>query len=196
MNLTSHDYVRCQDGKLGPHRHGSLILSEFAGSASIFNGHELMINPWDYREVADTINKALEMSPEQKRRNWEFLLNRMAPHTAVPWCNSLQESLVKAHRAQVSREPDHVSSLSINALKGSYENSNLRLIFVEDEGTFSQANSKSNKEPASLLEPLVDDPKNLVYVTSNKSPEQLEPLARMLPSRVGYIAENGCFKRD
>lgn len=59
MNLTSHDYVNSQDGKLAPQRHGSLILSEFTGSASIFVGHELLVNPWDYQEVADTINKAL-----------------------------------------------------------------------------------------------------------------------------------------
>lgn len=196
MNLTSHDYLYCQDGKLAPQRHGSLILSEFAGSASIFNGHELLVNPWDYREVADTINKALEMSPEQKQRNWEFLLDRMAPHTALSWASSLQECLTKSHKAQVSREPQHVSSLSVNTLKKSYGKSSVRLIFLEDGGTFAQANSRSNKEPAALLGHLVDDPRNLVYVTSNKSPEQLEPLIHMLPSRVGYIAENGCFVRE
>lgn len=196
MNLTSHDYLYCQDGKLSLQRHGSLILSEFTGSASIFNGHELLVNPWDYREVADTINKALEMSPEQKQHNWEFLLDRMAPHTAISWWKSIQESLTKAHRAQVSREPGQVSSLSVNNLKRSYENSSMRLIFLEDGGTFAQAHSRLNQDPASLLEPLVDDPKNLVYVTSNKSPEQLAPLIQMLPSRVGYIAESGCFKRE
>lgn len=196
MNLTGHDYLYCQDGKLAPQRHGSLILSEFTGSASIFNGHELLVNPWDYREVADTINKALEITPEQKQRNWEFLLNRMAPHTALSWVSSFQECLAKTHKAQLSREPHHVSTLSVNTLKRSYGKSSLRLIFLEDEGTFAQANAKSKKEPASLIEHLVDDPRNLVYVTSNKSPEQLEPLIHVLPKRVGCIAENGCFKRD
>lgn len=196
MNLTSHDYVNCQDGRLAPQRHGSLILSEFTGSASIFIGHELLVNPWDYQEVADTINKALELSPEQKQHNWQFLLDRMAPHTALSWVSSFQECLFNSHRAQLSHRPSEVSPLSVNALKKSYESSSMRLIFLEDEATFAQANPKSPKEPSSLLESLVDDPKNQVYVTSNKSPEQLELLINMLPNQVGYIAENGCFKRD
>ena len=45
MNLTSHDFIHCQDGELASQKHGSLILSEFTGSASIFQGHELLINP-------------------------------------------------------------------------------------------------------------------------------------------------------
>ncbi|KAM0316076.1 hypothetical protein ACHAPQ_011417, partial [Fusarium lateritium] len=42
MNLTSHEYLFCQDGKLLPEKkHGSLILSEFTGTSSLFNKNEL-----------------------------------------------------------------------------------------------------------------------------------------------------------
>lgn len=196
MNLTSHDYVNSQDGKLAPQRHGSLILSEFTGSASIFVGHELLVNPWDYQEVADTINKALGLSPEQKQRNWQFLLDRMASHTALSWVSSFRECLVSSHKAQFFHRPSQVPSLSVNALKKQYESSSTRLIFLEDEATFARTTSTSPREPSSLLEPLTNDPKNQVYITSNKSPEQLAPLITSLPPRIGYIAENGCFKRD
>lgn len=196
MNLTSHDYVNSQDGKLAPQRHGSLILSEFTGSASIFVGHELLVNPWDYQEVADTIKKALELSPEQKQRNWQFLLDRMAPHTALSWVSSFQECLVSSYKAQLFHRPSQVPSLSVNTLKKQYESSSTRLIFLEDEATFAPTTRTSPKEPSSLLELLTNDPKNQVYITSNKSPEQLAPLITSLPPRIGYIAENGCFKRD
>ncbi|RHZ49296.1 trehalose-6-phosphate synthase [Aspergillus thermomutatus] len=191
MNLTSHDYIHCQDGKVTPQYHGSLILSEFTGSASIFHGHEFLVNPWDYREVADAINKALEMSPEQKQRNWEFLLERKTPHTAVAWCNSFKAALAEAHSAQLSRELSLVATLSVPALKKSYEKATKRLFFLEDEGT-----SPVSAETTSLLEALLRDPKNLVYVTSNKSPEQIESQFASFSDKIGYVAENGCFKRE
>lgn len=195
MNLTSHDYIHCQDGKLTPQRHGSLILSEFTGSASIFNEHELLINPWDYKQCADALDKALEMSPEQKQRNWEFLLAKKASHTAVAWFTSFSKALSTAHGAQLSREPSQVSSLSVNSLKDSYDESSLRLFFLEDGGTVGSTASTPTAKSVSLLVNLLRDSKNLVYITSSKSPEQLEPVIKKLPNRVGYIAENGCFKR-
>ncbi|KAE8149368.1 glycosyltransferase family 20-domain-containing protein [Aspergillus avenaceus] len=196
MNLTCHDYLHCQDGKLTSHRHGSLILSEFTGSASIFHGHELLVNPWDYKVVADTINKALEMSPEQKQRNWESLLEKKAPYTALAWYNSFQTALHKAYSTQLSRDLSQVSSLPLQSLQEIYKESSLRLFLLEDEAIFQSDASESPINLVSLLERLLRDPKNLVYVTSNKSPEQLGARLHELSDRVGIIAENGCFVRE
>lgn len=195
MNLQSHDFLHCQDGRITAQQHGSLILSEFTGSASIFHGHDLLVNPWNYKEVADMINTSLEMSPEQKKRNWEFLLERKAPYTAVSWCNSFKISLARARSTQLSRELSQVSSLSVPKLKEAYDSSSLRLFFVEDEGGPSAASSFS-QHSRSLLQRLTADPSNVVYVTSSKSPEKLESMLKEFSNRVGYIAENGCFRRD
>lgn len=197
MNLTSHEYLHCQDGKMAAQRHGSLILSEFVGSASIFSGHELLVNPWDYKQCTDAIEKALEMSPEQKQRNWRFLLDRKAPHTAVAWFKLFHKALSTAHSLQLSREPSQISPLSVNTLKSSYDQAKRRLFFLEDEGILDSPTSTPTAKSVSLLENLTNDPKNTVYVTSNKSPEQLEPLIKNLPTGIlGYIAENGCFKLE
>lgn len=203
MNLTCHDYINCQDGKLTPQRHGSLILSEFTGSASIFQGHKLLVNPWDYQEVADTINNALELSAEQKQQNWQFLRDRMAPHTAMSWVSTFQSSLFKSSRAQSSHKPTPISALAVKAIKESYERSSRRLIFLEDESIFASmpqqkadSDPEPRPEPYSLLESLASNPKNQIYITSNKSPEQLAPITAKLPGHIGYIAENGCFKRE
>ncbi|RAK97821.1 trehalose-6-phosphate synthase [Aspergillus ibericus CBS 121593] len=195
MNLSSHDYIHCQDGILAPQRHGSLILSEFTGSASLFSGHELLINPWDYKEVADAINKALEMTPEQKERNWEFLLEQQTPYTAIAWFNSFQTALTNAHSTQLSRELDQVSPLSVNVVKEAYDTSSSRLFFLEDEGIIASTSGTST-DLVALLERLLADPENMIYVTSSKSPEQLDSILEELSTRVGVIAENGCFKRE
>ncbi|PWY91200.1 alpha,alpha-trehalose phosphate synthase subunit [Aspergillus heteromorphus CBS 117.55] len=195
MNLSSHDYIHCQDGVLAPQRHGSLILSEFTGSASLFSGHELLINPWDYKEVADAINTALEMTPEQKERNWEFLLEKKTPHTAVAWFGFFQAALTKAHSMQQARELDQVSPLSVDAVKEAYDSSESRLFFLEDEGILASTTGAPT-DLVALLERLLEDPKNQVYVTSSRSPEQLDSALDGLSTRVGFIAENGCFKRE
>lgn len=196
MNLTSHEYLHCQDGRVTAQRHGSLILSEFAGSASIFCGHELLVNPWYYKQCTDAINKALEMSPAQKQRNWQFLLDRKEPYTAAAWFKSFGTTLSTAHSLQPSREPSQVSTLSLNNLKVSYDESSLGLFFLEDGGTIDAVASIPTANSVSLIEKLVHDPKNLVYVTSNRSTKQLEGMIGAFPNRVGYIAENGCFKRE
>lgn len=46
MNLTSHEYIVCQEN-----HHGPLILSEFTGTYGSF-GACLRVNPWDYRVSA------------------------------------------------------------------------------------------------------------------------------------------------
>lgn len=202
MNLTSHDYIQCQDGKLTSQRHGSLILSEFAGSASIFGGHGLLVNPWDYKQCADAINAALTISPEQKQHNWQYLRSRMAPHTAIAWVNSFSKALSESRGALLFREPDQLSSLSINTLKRSYDDSSLRLFLLEDEGIIASTKTSNNpssspfQQTLSLLNKLLQDPRNIVYLTSSKSPEQLEPLRRAVPRGTGLIAENGCFLLD
>ena len=105
MNLSGHDFVVCQDGTSGvPQKYGSLILSEFTGSASIWSGHELLVNPWDYVQCADAINRALLMSAEDKEKNWRFLSGRMAKHTASMWCDTYLKALRQAYEMQSSRE--------------------------------------------------------------------------------------------
>ena len=193
MNLTSHDFIHCQDGQLVSQKHGSLILSEFTGSASIFQGHELIVNPWDYKQCADVINLALEMSPERRQHNWDFLFNRKAPHTAVSWYSSLQSTLREASSMQRSRETHAVTPLNLQALQNSYNASKNRLFFLEDGTTFKPDKTTPTKETADLIKALILDPKNTVYLTSNNSPDQLDHTASSLPTRLGLIAENGCF---
>jgi trehalose-6-phosphate synthase len=44
MNLTSHEYVVCQENT-----HSPLIISEFTGTYGSFGAAAIRINPWDYK---------------------------------------------------------------------------------------------------------------------------------------------------
>jgi trehalose 6-phosphate synthase/phosphatase len=193
MNLTSHDFIHCQDGELAAQQYGSLILSEFTGSARIFHGHPLLVNPWDYKQCADAINTALEMPTEQKKRNWEFLLDRKSPHTALAWYSSLQSALKEAHSMQQSRDTHTISPLDTDALQGSYSAAHTRLFFLEDGATFTPAPSLPSPTATDTFQALALDPRNTIYLTSNRSPDQLNTISQTLPAQIGLIAENGCF---
>ncbi|KXG45179.1 Trehalose-phosphatase [Penicillium griseofulvum] len=200
MNLTSHDFIHCQDGQLCFHQHGSLILSEFVGSASIFRGHKLLVNPWDYKQCADAIKSALEMSPAERKLNWNFLLDCKSPYTALKWHTGLQDALTKAHERQQIRQTNHLSQLSLEDLKKSYLATTARIFFLEDSAIFGAAfgieEPLPSKKACETLQTLISDPKNILYITSNRSTEQLQGALEKLPGELGFITESGCFLRE
>jgi trehalose-phosphatase len=202
MNLSGHDFVVCQDGASGiPQKYGSLILSEFTGSASIWSGHELLVNPWDYVQCADAINRALLMSAEDKEKIWRFLSDRMAKHTASMWCDTYLKALRQAYEMQSSREVHTISSLSMDTVREKYIASNSRVFILEDQAIFPSLRQHEggldtlNHDVLSMMTALSSDPKNVVYVTSSQTPKQLE-LSLAESPQIGLIAENGAFLRE
>jgi HAD superfamily hydrolase (TIGR01484 family) len=199
MNLTSHEYLFCQDGRFkGHNKYGSLILSEFTGSASVFGGNELSVNPWDYRQCADAIKTALEMGDEEKERRWKKLYAAVMHHTAEHWLTAFLERLDKVYSQQHSRDTTSVPRLSINALGHQYQNSERRLFILDYEGTLASWGSPNSiiltspQRTLDVLNDILSDDRNTVYVMSSRQPSELDGLFKRVP-HLGLIAENGCF---
>ncbi|PHH66753.1 hypothetical protein CDD81_5885 [Ophiocordyceps australis] len=99
MNLTSHEYIYCQDGKIVPEkRHGCLILSEFTGTTSLFNGAEVAVNPWDYWQCAEAIKTALEMGDDEKAARWQKLIKAVTQNTGAHWFDEFMTRLDSAYK--------------------------------------------------------------------------------------------------
>ncbi|RFU31239.1 hypothetical protein B7463_g5122, partial [Scytalidium lignicola] len=202
MNLTCHEYLFCQDGKFeGQNRYGSLILSEFTGSHSVFGGTELSVNPWDYRQCADAIKTALEMGDEEKERRWKKLYAAVMHHTAENWFTTFINRLDKVYEEQHSRDMTSVPRLSIHTLGKHYQESERRLFILDYEGTLASWGSPTSivltspQRTLDALNDLVSDERNMVYVMSSRQPEELDQLFKRV-SNLGLIAENGCFIKD
>ncbi|EEP82915.1 conserved hypothetical protein [Uncinocarpus reesii 1704] len=201
MNLTSHEYIHCQDGKFSDKKHGPLILSEFTGSASIFDGHPLLVNPWNYQQCADALNTALEMSPEEREHQWTKLNEAVNAHTTDKWIKKYIAALDKAFDEQSCRDNVSIPRLSVMKLINLYKASSRRLFIVDYEGTLASWGSPTSivlttpKRAIDTLNDLLEDPKNIVYVMSSRMPEEMERLFRQVPG-LGLIAENGCFVRE
>ena len=198
MNLTSHEYLLCQDGKIYPNqKHGSLILSEFTGTSSLFHKHELSVNPWDYRQCADAIKQALEMGDEEKKQRWEKLSDIVSLHTGSYWFSEFLNRLNIAHDQQHKRSQLHVPPLSITTFSTKYQAAGRRLFFLDFEGTLvcwgpvNQIITVSLQRTLDILIDLLLDERNIVYVMSGRRPEELDRIFRRVPN-LGLIAENGC----
>ena len=201
MNLTSHEYVYCQDGSYGNKAYGSLILSEFTGSASIFGNHALLVNPWDYRQCAEAIHTALTRDEPKRKQVWQELHNAVLQNSTANWVKSFSEALTRVWDEQSSREIMAVPRLSVPRLIERYRETKRRLMIIDYEGTLASWGSPSSiilttpQRAITTLTDLTDDPNNVVYVMSSRMPEEMERLFRQV-NNLGLIAENGCFVRE
>lgn len=201
MNLTSHEFLACQDGNHYGKKHGSLILSEFAGTSSLFGGNELSVNPWSYRQCSEAIRKAVEMSDEEKATRWGKLSDTIKHHTGGIWFSQYLKSLDTAYEEQNRHDQTSVPRLNLQKLDLRYGQTQRRLFLLDLEGTLIPYNPMSSMVPMNpqrtlaVLNDLVADPRNTVYVMSARRPDELDRLFRLVPN-IGIVAENGCFIKN
>jgi trehalose 6-phosphate synthase len=79
MNLVAKEFVACQRDQ-----QGVLILSELAGAAESA-AWSTTVNPYDPEGVADTLARALAMSPEERRGRMAQLRGALARHDIRHW---------------------------------------------------------------------------------------------------------------
>jgi len=181
--------------------HAPLILSEFTGTSSLFEGHDLSVNPWDYRQCADAIKTALEMSSEEREQRWSKLMNIVVHHTAEYWAVSYLERLSKVWKEHSRRDTLSIPRLSVSELGEKYKAAQKRLFILDYEGTLAAFGASTSivftspQRTLDVLNDLLFDDKNVVYVMSGRTPGELDRLFRRVP-RLGLIAENGCFLKE
>lgn len=215
MNLTCHEFVYCNE------RNGPVILSEFTGSASVFQDDAILVNPWDNKGLKDAFYRALTMSDSEKKTRWHNLRTLVVDHTGEEWVEFWIEQLQKSwedDQARTARKPN------IPYLKELYHDADnsARLIMFEipvgnalsEQGSQNQPPVSNKTRPSlarrttlhstgaayfasrivSVLNKLLDDPRNNIYVTSSESRAYMERTFRQLPS-VGLVAESGKYIR-
>ncbi|MCJ1307860.1 hypothetical protein MMC25_001508 [Agyrium rufum] len=201
MNLSSREFLFCQDGRYTKKKHGSLILSEFTGSTSFFQGSELSVNPWDYRQCAEAIRKSLQMSDSEREQRWTKLMEVTKYHTAERWVSTFLDHLAKKWKDHARRDTISIPRLNVNELVEQYKSSSRRLLMLDYEGTMAAFGGQDSiifnlpDRTRQVIEDLIADERNIVYVMSGRRPDELDRLFYTIP-RVGLIAENGCFYKE
>lgn len=217
LNLTSNEFIVATSEKKSP-----LILSEFTGSSSVLNCDgegALLINPWDTKRFAEAFKTALTMSTEEKSKRWKNCLNPVMKKESKVWVYNCVESIKKSWSQEHVRSLAFTTPLSRNIYEKFYASNRggKRLFFLNLETstvvtTFTESDSVlleiTSAKPAeavlrsaafteptrfmALLNDLISDPLNYVYITSFMKRSDLQ--SRYLKTnKVGLIAENGGY---
>ncbi|KAJ3409489.1 hypothetical protein HDU80_000540 [Chytriomyces hyalinus] len=190
MNLTSHEYVVCQEVKKSP-----LIISEFAGTYTSL-GAALRVNPWDTQEVADAIYEALTMSEEEKRHRWTEMVRYVSTHTAQNFVEKFVGAIPRVHEDLVT---SRIPMLDTGNVLNAYRGSKRRIFFLDHDGTIVPNASgyvsndivQTSADVVELVRQLSSNPNNFVYLMSGRRKKDLAQFAGI--PNVGLCAENGCF---
>lgn len=197
MNLTTHEYIICQEEKQSP-----LILSEFTGTYSALKAC-IGINPWNTKQVAHAIHKALTMSEDEGRARWADLHRTVVTQTALQWITSLLSRLERAHIEQQRRDNTFIPKLEVGQIVSEWRADQSRLIMLDLEGSLLPESivflrkAQQLELPEQLVTTLTElagDSKNSIYVFSSLSSAFLDKIAEKVP-RVGIVSEDGCSVR-
>ncbi|MGA3026291.1 MAG: trehalose-6-phosphate synthase [Bryobacteraceae bacterium] len=99
MNLVAKEFVAAREDD-----QGVLILSRFAG-ASHELADALVVNPYDAEELAHSLHRALEMSPEERRMRMRRMRATVRERNIYRWAGSLIGDLCAVRTADPTPRP-------------------------------------------------------------------------------------------
>ncbi|SDG40389.1 bifunctional alpha,alpha-trehalose-phosphate synthase (UDP-forming)/trehalose-phosphatase [Psychroflexus sediminis] len=153
MNLVAKEYVATRTRK-----DGVLVLSEMAG-ASIEMNEALLINPFNFEEIADSIKQALEMPKAEQKQRMQALQNRVSRYSVKKWANEFMNSLDQVHKVynviEAEKVDENIKAIFIKKLRSDEK----KIMFLDYDGTLvnftnNPQDAKPDKELFSILEKL------------------------------------------
>ncbi len=199
MNLVAHEFVLCQSEPGLPGRwRGSLLLSEFAGSAQVLPG-ALLVNPWDVDAVVERLGTALELEPRERRRRLETMSGRVEALDCRRWAEGFLARLGRYSRRERGRRlPPDVDGEVKERLKRRFARARARTVLLDYDGTLRELEAHPDlavPTPAitSVLSNLAALPATEVHIVSGRRRRNLEQWFGKLP--VHLSAEHGYLAR-
>jgi trehalose 6-phosphate synthase/phosphatase len=172
MNLVAKEYVACKaEGD------GVLVLSEFAGAAAEM-GEALLINPFDEERTALSIERALTLDEDERRRRMERLHSRILHNNVFRWGERFLASLEDAVSERGRYSDTQPKRLRTTEVLDAYRRASRRLLMIDYDGTlvpFAGQPWQAVPPPVvmRLLTSLAAEPHNCVALTSGRTAEDL-----------------------
>jgi trehalose 6-phosphate synthase len=89
MNLVAKEFVASRNDE-----DGALILSQFTGASRELRD-ALLVNPYDVEQIAETIRRALEMTPEERQARMQRMRRTVKEHNVYRWAADLIAELAE-----------------------------------------------------------------------------------------------------
>jgi trehalose 6-phosphate synthase/phosphatase len=129
MNLVAKEYVACCTDQ-----RGVLILSEMAG-ASRELGEAITINPATREEIAQALETALEMAPDEQARRLSIMQERLRKHDVHRWAREFLARLQNVRAEQQRFTSGIMSADDRRHLVARYRAATRRLLLLDYDGT-------------------------------------------------------------
>lgn len=194
LNLVSKEYVACK-----PDGNGVLVLSEFAGAAAEM-GEALQINPYDDERTAQTIEKALNLSQQERRERMSALFRRVTHNNVFAWGERFVFNLKESISLRSYNSTEKPEQLPSKAVANAFRKAQNRLLLLDYDGTLVPfANRPQDAVPPknllSLLKKLGNNPDATVTIVSGRSAADLEKWFGNI-SNFWLAAEHGAVIRS
>ena len=186
MNLVAKEFVASRQDE-----RGVLILSELAGAALELTD-ALIINPTDTQEVANAIERGLNMPADEQERRMKYMRQHLQNHNVFRWSNDFLTAF-----SDMTNQPDVETDLPIPAFITAFADAQQRLLLFDFDGTLAPivnnpADAKPTDETLVALRHLAEG-SDLVII-SGRSRAFLEKTFAGIPIRL--VAEHGAFMKD
>ena len=89
MNLVAKEFVASQD----PNEPGALVLSQFAGAANELTS-AVIVNPYDTEDTALGMQRALNMSLEERRERYQDMMSALQRFDLAAWRQAFVNDLI------------------------------------------------------------------------------------------------------
>ena len=173
MNLVAKEYIATRTQK-----DGVLILSEMAGASKELN-EALLINPFNYEEIADSIKQALEMPKHEQKQRMAALQDRVSRYDVKKWADEFMDSLSKVHKVYQTIQAKKVDQDDLTEFKNQINSTQKKLIFLDYDGTLvnftnQPKDAKPDEELFSILKKLNSKPNVKLVIISGRDKETLD----------------------
>ncbi len=193
MNLMAKEYIASKvNGR------GVLILSEMAGAAKEL-GEAIIVNANDNEQIVDALQRALEMSEEEKVARNRTMRERVRRYNVVRWSQEFLEALDRAKRVQKEMRTRLLPRRTRRRLRSAYRSAARRLWLLDYEGTLvpfadKPEEARPRQRVLDVLGQLAKSPRDELVLTSRRRREALEQWFGEL--EIGLVAEHGVWIRQ
>ncbi|MBW1712181.1 MAG: bifunctional alpha,alpha-trehalose-phosphate synthase (UDP-forming)/trehalose-phosphatase [Deltaproteobacteria bacterium] len=173
MNLVAKEFIATKtDGQ------GALVLSEMAGAAREM-GEAIMVNPNNVNQVAEAIDKALSMDPEEKTRRVRAMQDRLQRYDVISWAEDFLAGVAQIKKIQQGYAVRRLTSEGQQELIEDYVASQHRLFLFDYDGTLAPfadrpEMARPDEDLLDLLKTLPANGANKVVIISNRDRNTME----------------------
>lgn len=191
MNLVAKEFVasRVDDD-------GVLILSEFAGASAELDG-AVTVNPYDVDAVAQSLERALSMSPQERQARMKTLRRRVFDHDVHAWAGEFLNRLASTRPDKSMSRVARPDPCLATVLTEAQRTQSIRLLLDYDGTLVPIARAPELAAPdadvLALLADLADAPGIELDLVSGRPHSTLDAWFGHLP--VSLWAEHGLWHR-